>query len=95
MSALISLKIKRFTFSLMHDWRAMDFTVHLAPRYQGHSFQSSAMSFVFTQYSFSNLFRHGLLSILRSSVLITKGHQTSLLRAKKQIGINSSPEKSW
>ena len=26
-----------FAFNIMHDWRAMTVTVHLAPRYQGHS----------------------------------------------------------
>ena len=26
-----------FAFNFMHDWRAVTKTVHLAPRYQGHS----------------------------------------------------------
>ena len=34
-----------FPFNITHDWRAIDITVHLAPRYLGHSFQSSAWSF--------------------------------------------------
>ena len=47
-----------FAFNLMHDWRAMTVMVHLAPWSKG---QSSAMTFVFMQYSFCNSFRHGLI----------------------------------
>ena len=36
------------------------------------------------QYSFSKSFGYGLVSIVKSSVLITEGHQTGLFRAKKK-----------
>ena len=47
-------------FNLMHDWRAMS-------RFVWHQYirvthcQSSAMSFIVTQYFFCNSFRHGLI----------------------------------
>ena len=56
-----------FTLNIMHAWRAETKTVHLAPRYQGTHCQSSAMRFVFTQYSFCNSFRHGLLDRLKQT----------------------------
>ena len=41
----ISPKIYMFAFNLMHDWRAMNVTVHLAPRYQGHSLSVQCYEF--------------------------------------------------
>ena len=42
---LISLNILSITFILMHDWKAMDVTVYLEPRYQGHSFSDQCYEF--------------------------------------------------
>ena len=34
-----------FAFNIMHDWRAVTKTVHLAPRYQGHSLSVQCYEF--------------------------------------------------
>ena len=61
---LISPKNNVSFFNLMHVWSAMNFTVHLAPRYEVHSLSVQCYEFVFTQYSFINSFRHGLIRTL-------------------------------
>ena len=50
-----------FAFNLMLDWRAMTFTVHRHHDLRFTLCQSSAMTFVFTQYSFWPSFKHGLI----------------------------------
>ena len=41
----ISLNFLWFAFNLLLDWRAFTDTVHLAPRYQGHSLSVNSYEF--------------------------------------------------
>ena len=56
------LNLMCFVFNFMHDWRAVTNTVHLAPRYQGHSLSFQCYDFcLHTILFFCNSFRDGLL----------------------------------
>ena len=68
--SLISRKIMWFAFNLILDWRTMAVTVDLARDLKVTHCQFSAMTFVFTQYSFCNSFIQGLLTQLLTKVTI-------------------------
>ena len=61
-----------FAFNIMHDWRAMTVTVHLAPRYQGPSLSVQCYEF----------YLHTILFLL---LIQTRPHKPSLLPVLEEV----------